>query len=315
MLLYNVYLLRAFASFMERFSPMSEHADLLPGFDSHWIDTNAGKIFARTHGAGPPLLLLHGFGQTHIVWRKIATALARRFFVVAMDLRGYGWSAVPDSENGEGYTKRAMADDVVKVMETLGHVQFALAGHDRGARVGFRLALDHPGRITKLALINIAPIDDDFGEGDLQRAGRARFMSMPAPRPETLIGIDPAGFLDEALKNSTKSRTLDVFDPAVRAAYHAAFNDPLRIHAFCEDYRAGAGVDREWTQADAASGRKLLSPTQILWGATSFPAEGPSLPEAWRSWGEDISDVRLDCGLYAMDEAPAETLAALDAFF
>ena len=294
---------------------MSEHADLFPGFDSHWIDANAGKIFARTHGAGAPLLLLHGFGQTHVVWRRIAAALARRFFVVAMDLRGYGWSAVPDSENGEGYTKRAMADDVVRVMETLGHVQFALAGHDRGARVGFRLALDHPGRITKLALINIAPIDDDFGDGDLQRAGRARFMAMPAPGPETLIGIDPAAYLDEALQNSTKARTLDVFDPAARTLYHAAFNDPLRIHAFCEDFRAGAGVDRELTRADAASGRKLLSPTKIIWGETSCPADGPSLVDAWRDWGAEISDTRLECGLYAMDEAPAETLAALDAFF
>jgi haloacetate dehalogenase len=140
-------------------------------------------------------------------------------------------------------------------------------------------------------------------------------MSMPAPGPETLIGIDPFAYLDETLKNSTKSRTLDIFDPAALAAYHAAFNDPLRIHAFCEDFRAGAGVDREWTQADAASGRKLLSPTKIIWGETSFPADGPSLVDAWRDWGAEISDARLDCGLYAMDEAPAETLAALDAFF
>ncbi|WP_036284428.1 alpha/beta fold hydrolase [Methylocystis sp. ATCC 49242] len=293
---------------------MSELADLLPGFDSHWIDTQAGKIFARSHGAGPPLVLLHGFGQTLVAWRRIAPALAKRFTVVAMDLRGYGWSAVPESEKGEAYTKREMADDVVKVMEALGHVQFALVGHDRGARVGMRLGLDHPGRLTRLALINIAPIDDAFGAGDLQRMGRARFLSAEAPRPEELIGLDPAGFLDDALKSSTKEKTLDVFGPQALAHYHAAFNEPTRIHAFCEDFRAGATIDRDQTLADREAGRKLRVPTLILYGETTFPADGPSLVDAWKEFGDDVTGASVDSGLYAMEEAPEATLAALEGF-
>lgn len=293
---------------------MSELTDLFPGFASHWIDTEAGKIFVRTHGAGPALLLLHGFGETHVAWRKIAPALAQRFSIVVMDLRGYGWSAAPESEKGEAYTKREMAGDVVRVMEALGHVQFALVGHDRGARVGFRLALDHPGRLSKLALINIAPVDDTFGAGDLQRIGRARFLATEAPRPEELIGLDPADFLNDVLKSSTKNKSLDAFSAQALAHYHAAFNEPSRIHAFCEDFRAGASIDRELVLADKAAGRKLLMPTLILYGETTYPKNGPSLVEEWRGFGDAITGESLDCGLYAMEEAPEATLAALDRF-
>ncbi|MEK4032837.1 alpha/beta hydrolase [Methylocystis sp. IM3] len=293
---------------------MSELPDLFPGFAAHWIDTQAGKIFVRAHGAGPALLLLHGFGETHVAWHKIAPALAGRFSVVAMDLRGYGWSAAPDSEKGDAYTKREMAGDAVKVMEALGHVQFALAGHDRGARVGFRLGLDHPGRLTKLALLNIAPVDDAFGAGDLQRMGRARLLSMEAPRPEELIALDPKGFLDDALQSSTKEKSLDAFGAAALAHYRAAFNEPSRIHAFCEDYRAGATIDRELTLADRAAGKTLDVPTLVLYGETSFPAEGPSLSDAWREWGGSVATESVDSGLYLMEEAPEATLAALDRF-
>lgn len=293
---------------------MSQPEDLLPGFAAHWIDTPAGKIFARSHGSGPPLVLLHGFGQTLVAWRGIAPALAKRFSVVAMDLRGYGWSAVPDSEKGAAYAKREMAGDVVKVMEALGHVRFALVGHDRGARVGMRLALDHPGRVTKLALLNIAPRDDSFGAGDLQRAGRARFLAAEAPRPEELIALDPIGFLDDALKTSTKAKTLDVFSPAALAAYHAAFNDPLRIHAACEDFRAGATIDRAQLDEDKAAGKKIVTPTLIVSGDATFPPDGPSLLDAWREWTSDVRAARVDAGLYLLDEAPASTLAALEAF-
>lgn len=293
---------------------MSQLADLFPGFASHWIDTQAGKIFARSHGAGPPLLLLHGFGETHVAWRKIAPALAKRFSVVVMDLRGYGWSAAPESEKGEAYTKREMADDAVKVMEALGHVQFALAGHDRGARVGFRLAIDHPGRLTRLALVNIAPVDDAFGASDLQRMGRARFLATDAPRPEELIALDPKAFLDDALQSSTRDKSLDAFGAQALAHYHAAFNEPSRIHAFCEDFRAGATIDRELTLADKAAGRKLQLPTLILYGETTFPSDGPSLVDAWREWGDDVKGANVDSGLYAMEEAPDAVLAALDRF-
>jgi haloacetate dehalogenase len=292
---------------------MSAPVDLLPGFASHWIDTEAGKIFARAHGAGPPVLLLHGFGETHVAWRKIAPQLAKRFTVVAMDLRGYGWSAVPDSKNGEAYTKRKMAGDVVKVMEELGFVEFALVGHDRGARVGMRLALDHPGRVKKLALLDIAPMEEGIGDANLARIGRAKFMSFDAPRPETLIEQDPVGFLNDALQSGTQAKTLDVFGAAALEAYMQAFNDPKRIHAFCEDFRAGEGADKEALLADKAAGKKLIVPTLALWSATHFPSE-PSLLDVWRDWAQDVRGEAVDSGHYLAEEAPDVVLRALEAF-
>lgn len=303
------------ARHVEPVSPlMSELADLFPNFESHWIDCQAGKIFARSQGSGPPVVLLHGFGETHVAWRRIAPALARRFSVVAMDLRGYGWSSAPDSAKGESYSKREMAGDVVAVMEALGHVQFALVGHDRGGRVGLRLALDHPGRVTKLALLDIAPLDDAFGDGDLQRVGREKFLASEEPKPETLLALDPAGFLEETLKTGTKAKSLDAFDARALAHYRAAFGDPARLHAFCEDFRAGLGVDRERLLADRAAGKKILVPTLVLWGEASFPAGGPSLLDAWRDWADDLRGQPVDSGHFLLEEAAAETLAALEAF-
>jgi haloacetate dehalogenase len=291
---------------------MSATADLLPGFASHWIDTDAGKIFARSAGSGEPLLLLHGFGETHLAWRRIAPRLAKRFRVVLMDLRGYGWSAAPESENGAAYTKRAMAGDVVKVMEALGAIEFALVGHDRGARVGLRLGLDHPGRVKKLALLDIAPLEEGLGDGNLARVGRAKFMSFEAPRPETLIGQDAKSFLFDALKSGTKSGRLDPFADALDA-YAQAFDEPQRIHAFCEDFRAGEGADKDALLADKAVGKTLIMPTLVLWGAIHFPAS-PSLLDVWRDWAQNLEGEAVDCGHYLAEEAPEATLAALEAF-
>jgi haloacetate dehalogenase len=291
---------------------MSAAADHLPGFASHWIDTEAGKIFARSAGSGEPLLLLHGFGETHLAWRRIAPRLAQRFRVVLMDLRGYGWSAAPASENGAQYTKRAMAGDVVKVMEDLGAIEFALVGHDRGARVGLRLAFDHPGRVKKLALLDIAPLEEALGDGNLARVGRAKFMSFEAPRPENLIAQDAKTFLFDALKSGTKSGKLDPFADALEA-YAQAFDEPLRIHAFCEDFRAGEGPDKEALLSDRAGGKRLIVPTLVLWSAIHFP-ESPSLLDVWRDWANDVSGEPVDSGHYLAEEAPEATLAALTAF-
>ena len=292
---------------------MSDSVDLLPGFASHWIDTDAGKIFARSLGAGPPVLLLHGFGETHVAWRKIAPRLAQRFSVVVMDLRGYGWSSAPDSENGAAYTKRAMARDVVKVMEALGHIEFALVGHDRGARVGMRLGLDHPGRVTKLALLDVAPLEEGIGDANLQRVGRAKFLSFDAPRPENLIALDPTDFLNDALKSGTKAKSLGVFGPQALAAYAQAFDDPARIHAFCEDFRAGEGPDKEALLADRAAGKKLIMPTLLLWSAEHFPAQ-PSLLDVWKDWAQELRGEAIDAGHYLAEEAPDAVLTALEEF-
>lgn len=293
---------------------MSDLPDLFPGFASHWLNTQAGKIFARSHGEGPPVVLLHGFGETHVAWHRVAPALARRFSIVALDLRGYGWSSVPESSNGAAYAKRLMAADVVEAMEQLGFAQFALVGHDRGARVGLRLALDHPGRLSKLALLDIAPLEESLGDANLQRSGRARFLAAEAPKPEDLILLDPDGFLQDTLKSGTKEKSLAPFDARAMAHYRAAFNEPSRIHAFCEDFRAGAGEDRELLLADKESGKKILVPTLILWGEASFPASGPSLFDIWREWAVDLTGESLDCGHYIAEEASAGALEKLEAF-
>ena len=177
---------------------MPDLADLFPGYASHWIDTSAGKIFARSGGNGPPLLLLHGYAQTNVMWHRVAPALAAHFSLVIADLPGYGWSAVPEAGEGHApYDKRSMANAMVEVMEKLGHVRFRLAGHDRGGRVAYRLALDHPGRLEKLATLDIVPTYDMWHGIDAKLAFRIwhwTFLALPAPFPEEMIGRDPVAF-------------------------------------------------------------------------------------------------------------------------
>jgi haloacetate dehalogenase len=298
---------------------MSDLADLFPGFQAHWIDTEAGRIFARSGGEGPPLVLLHGFPQTHVMWHKVAAQLARTHRVVAMDLRGYGWSSAPRSDSGHRvYSKRAMGRDVVAVMEALGHARFRLAGHDRGARVGYRLALDEPGRIERLAVLDIVPTVEMWRGMDAARAMATyhwMFLAQPKALPETLIDTAPLAFLDHTLASWTAARSLDAFDPRALAHYRAAFNDPSRIHALCEDYRAGAGPDREDDETDQAEGRRIGCPLLVLWGSAGFPAKGRSPLDVWREWCDDVSGAVVEGGHFLPEENPTATLDALTAFF
>src|SRR6266700_858768 len=190
---------------------MPDLADLYPGFASHWIDTSAGRVFARSGGKGPPLLLLHGYPQTNVMWHRVAPALAAHFSLIIPDLPGYGWSDAPPSDAAHApYTKRAMAAAMIEAMEALGHVRFRLAGHDRGGRVAYRLALDHAGRLERLAT----------------RAWHWMFLALPAPFPETMIGKDALYFFDTRAAAGTKIKSLSAFDPRSLAHYHACFNDP-----------------------------------------------------------------------------------------
>jgi len=296
---------------------MTDIADLYPGFASHWIDTDAGRIFARSHGSGPPLLLLHGYPQTHVEWHRIAPQLAETFTVVVMDLRGYGWSSAPRSEGGELYTKRAMAGDAVKVMESLGHVRFSLVGHDRGARVGYRLALDHPGRLKKLVILDIVPTLDVWR--GMNAAGAMKmyhwsFLAQPAPIPEKLIAAAPTDYLDHTIASWTAEKNLRAFDARAMAHYRASFNDPSRIHAACEDYRAGATIDRALDEADHAAGKKIQPPVLVLWGSSGLPGQGANPLDIWRGWASDVQGHAIACGHFLPEEAPEETLAALLAF-
>ena len=305
-------------------------ADLFPGWDAKTIDCGELKIFARVGGRpdAPPLVLLHGFPETHVMWAKVASKLAERFRVVVPDLRGYGWSGVPEvAADHRQMSKRVMAADVVTLMDELGYERFALAGHDRGARVGYRLALDHPGRLTKLAILDIVPTADMWAKMDAAFAMKTYhwfFLAQPAPMPETLISKAPVEWLEHTLASWTKARDLSAFGRKELAHYRAFFTVPERIAATCEDYRAGATIDRALDEADLAAGRRVDVPTLVLWGAAGIPADGPDTADrpamlaAWDAWmapGTPLSGHAIDCGHFLAEEAPEATAAALAAFF
>lgn len=297
---------------------MPDLADLYPGFAAHWIDTSVGKIFARAGGQGPPLLLLHGYPQTNAMYHRVAPALARHFTLVIPDLPGYGWSAVPRADADHApYTKRAMAAVMVEAMEKLGHVRFRLAGHDRGGRVAYRLALDHPGRLERLAVLDIVPTWAMWHGMDRNLAYKVwhwPFLSLPAPFPETLIGKDPVYYLEWKMASWTKTKDLSAFDPRALDHYRMAFSDPLRIHATCEDYRAGRTSDLAADEADRAAGKKIGCPLLVLWGAAGIPSETAGPLAIWREWANAVEGGPIDSGHFVCEENPEATAAALLAF-
>jgi haloacetate dehalogenase len=297
---------------------MTDANDFFPGFASHWIDTSAGRVFARSGGEGPPLVLLHGFPETHVMWHRIAPALARSFHVIVMDLRGYGWSSAPRSEGGALYTKRAMGEDVIKVMEDLGHVRFRICGHDRGARVAYRLALDHPGHVEKLALLDVLPTSEVWKN---IRAGRSPaahwdFLARPAPEPETEIAKGPDFYFQGLMAKWTKAQTLDAFGPRALTQYRSAWGDTSRIHAMCEDYRAGATLDLQADEEDLAAGRTINCPTLVLTGDFYLTRSMDRTPlEVWRqSFAPHAEGGFIVSGHFLAEENAEATRAALMAF-
>lgn len=293
--------------------------DLFPGFAARWLDGDAGRLFARVGGDGPPLVLLHGFPQTHVIWHRVAPTLARSHRLVCLDLRGYGWSAAPRGDAGhETYSKRAMGRDVVAVMEALGHVRFAVCGHDRGARVAYRLALDEPGRIERLVLLDILPTSEVWRriEAGEQPAAHWDVLARPEPEPEQAIGRDPLPYFEGLLRDWSGMRSLDVFDPQALAAYRQGVNEPSRIHAFCEDYRAGRGPDRVHDEADLAAGRRIACPAHLVWSTGYLGRHGGEAPGAvWRrSLAPELTDASVACGHFVAEEAPDETLSSVIPF-
>jgi haloacetate dehalogenase len=298
---------------------MSGLADLYPGYASEWISTRLGRLFARVGGKGPPLMLLHGYPQTHVMWHKVAPLLADRFTLIIPDLPGYGWSDVPGTDAAHTpYSKRAVALAMIELMEKLGHARFALAGHDRGGRVAYRLALDHPGRLTKLAVLDILPTHEYWAKFDRAYGMKIyhwTFLAQPAPLPETLIGGNPPFFFQHKLASWTKAKDLSAFDPRALHHYLTAMSDPLRIHASCEDYRAGATLDAEHDAADLAAGTKITAPLLVLWGAAGLAASAATPIDTWRKWANDVSGEAIDSGHFIPEENPRETARAFGAFF
>lgn len=290
---------------------------MFPGFQAQRIDAAGTEIFLESGGAGPPLLLLHGYPETHAMWHKLAPRLAERYTVVCPDLRGYGDSAKPASVAGHAnYSKRAMAADMVAVMRALGHERFMVAGHDRGARVAYRMALDHPGAVQRLALLDIVSTKAAYEQPGMALAAAYfhwYFLIQPAPFPETLIAADPKFWLDTIFRKWAKRP--EAFDEPVLAEYLRVFRDPACIHATCECYRAGATADLENDRRDVAAGKKIACPTLLLWGSEGVVGRLCNPLEAWRDFLPEPRGKALPCGHFLPEEAPEETLAELLGFF
>jgi haloacetate dehalogenase len=298
---------------------MADLADLYPGFASRFVPTAVGRIFARIGGEGPPLLLLHGFPQTNVIYHRVAPALARHFTLVIPDLPGYGWSVVPQSdEDHTPYTKRAMAAVMIELMEALGFVRFHLAGHDRGGRVAYRLALDHGERLERLAVLDILPTYDYWRRMDRAYGLKMYhwlFLAQPEPLPERLIAASPAFYVDHTLASWTKDHDLAAFDPRALAHYRTALGDPMRIHAACEDYRAGAQADCDHDAADREAGRTIKRPLLVAWGTGGLAPTGETPLDIWRQWATEVTGAPIDSGHFVAEENPEATAAALTDFF
>ena len=291
--------------------------ELFPGFATHRIQTSQAEIRCVVGGDGPPLLMLHGYPQTHAMWHKVAPALAHRYTIVCADLRGYGDSSKPAGDaTHAAYSKRAMAADMVELMRDLGHARFFLAGHDRGGRVSHRLCVDHPQAVLRVAVLDISPTRTMFAKTDRAFATAYYhwfFLIQPFDYPERLIGADAAYYLRHKL-GSWGTGTSD-FDPRALAEYERCFRDPAAIHASCEDYRAAASIDLEHDDADVAAGRRVECPLLVLWGEKGVVNRLFDPLADWRAVAKDVRGWALPCGHYLAEEQPDATREALERFF
>jgi haloacetate dehalogenase len=285
---------------------------MFEGFERTTITTTGATINLVKGGKGSPVLLLHGYPQTHVMWHKVAPQLAKDFFLVMPDLRGYGDSSKPpDGENHNGYCKRATAQDQVEVMEQLGFKQFAVVGHDRGGRVAHRMALDHAGRVTKLATLDIVPTHKLYNDVTKEMASvyyHWFFLIQPAPFPETLIGNNAEFFLNSML-GRLKPQAIT---PEAFTEYLRCFSDPATIHGTCEDYRAAASIDLIHDEADR--GRKVTCPMLALWAEKGLMHRKYDVVAVWREYATQVNGKVLPGGHFLPEEVPAETLTELRTF-
>jgi haloacetate dehalogenase len=278
------------------------------------IETTGARIHVARRGSGTPLLLLHGYPQTHRMWDRVAPALAERHEVVAPDLRGYGDSSRPaGGSDHAGYSKRAMARDMVEVMAALGHDRFDVAGHDRGGRVAHRMAKDHPDAVRRLCVMDIAPTLHMFEHTDQAFATGYYhwfFLIQGGGLPERLIGADPGWFLRETLSRWAAPGA--VFDDEAVSEYVRCFSDPDVVHASCEDYRAAASVDLVHDRADRD--RRLACPLLVLWGEAGFVHRTYDVLEVWRGYADDVRGHPVPGGHFCPEESPTAVVRSLSAF-
>ena len=283
-----------------------------PGFSQRRIQTSGAVINTVCGGNGAPVLLLHGYPQTHVMWHKVAPRLAETFTVVMTDLRGYGDSSKPpDGENHANYSKRAMALDQIEVMRALGFDRFAVVGHDRGGRVAWRMAVEHPHIVTKAAVLDIVPLPyDRVTKAFATQYYHWFFLIQPAPLPERLIGNSVETYLRSRFERPTGGTS--AIAPDAFAEYLRCFSDPATIHATCEDYRAGATIDLEHARDDGE--RKVTCPLLVLWGERGTVGRLEPVMDIWRDKATDVRGKALPGGHFLAEELPEETAAQLLAF-
>lgn len=286
-------------------------------FEKRKVAVEGAELNVRIGGEGPPLLLLHGYPQTHVAWHLVAPQLRDNFCLVTPDLRGYGGSKGPPADAQHvNYSKRAMAQDCVQLMEQLGHESFGVAGHDRGGRVGYRLALDHPNRVTRFAALDIVPtlvVWERMNQSAALSTVHWPFLAQPKPLPERMIGHDPDFWFRHLFERWLGEG--NALDPAALSEYLKQFHDPHVLEASCEDYRAGATVDLDHDRADRDAGHRIGCPTLVIWSRQYLKSRSDDVLSIWRDWAEDVSDVSLDCGHFLAEEEPDACASALREFF
>jgi haloacetate dehalogenase len=296
--------------------------DTLEDFQPVLADTGDTSIFARWGGSGPPLLLLHGFPETHLMWRKVVPRLSKDFTLVCADLRGYGLSARPPSTPDHApYAKRAMAHDMVALMAQLGFRSFFVAGHDRGGRVAYRLALDHPASVARIAVLDVLPVIEAWERADARLAKSFwpwSLLAQPEPLPERLVLGAPEAIIEDALGGGWGTPPL-AFEAEIRAEYIDALRSPDGVHAICEEYRAAATIDVDHDAHDRRAGRRITCPLQVLWSesgplGTWYRESGGPLA-IWQGWATDVRGQALAAGHFFPEEAPEQTAEAMRAFF
>jgi haloacetate dehalogenase len=294
---------------------------MFEGFEERRIATRDSSIHARIGGTGPPLLLLHGFPETHLMWRDVAARLAKDFTIICADLRGQGDSGCPESDKQHSpYSKRAMAGELVEAMGQLGFERFAVAGHDRGGRVAYRMALDHPASIVRLAVLDVIPIADAWRHADSRLALSFwpwSLLAQPAPLPERLISAAPEAVIEDAA--SEWGTDVDCIPAEIRAAYSKALGDPQRLHAICEEFRAAAILDRQHDEADQRSGHRIDCPLLVLWdpnGALQQWYQDQGGPIGiWEAWASDVRGKAVAGGHFFPEAYPEATADELRGFF
>jgi len=288
------------------------------GFADHEVPTGRGSVFARVGGDGPPLLLLHGYPQTHLMWHSTAPLLTGRHTVVVADLPGYGASFRPTpTPDHTAHSKRALAADLVEAMAVLGHDRFAVAGHDRGGRVAYRMALDHPDRVRAAAVLDVVPTGEVWARADAAMAlgyWHWAFLAQPAPLPERLIAADPDAFFDLHVRALGLGRAPGRYPADLVAAYRALLDDPGTVQAICEDYRAGAGVDRDHDDADRGR-RRVECPLLALWSARgALPRFYGDVLDVWRLWAHQATGQGLDASHFLVEDQPEQVAVLLSDF-